>query len=157
MLQIRAYTPADESACLAICASHVPTYFAPRDLEEFRAFLRQPQGAYLVGTRDGSVRVCGGYYVGADGVAGLTWGMVHAEDQRRGVGSQLLRYRLDRLREDGRTSSVRLHTTPAVSGFFQRFGFVQEAIVEDAYGPGLDKVTMRLTWGEAPVVDDLIA
>ena len=44
MLQIRPYTPADEEACLAVCGSHVPTFFAPRDLEEFPAFLRQPHG-----------------------------------------------------------------------------------------------------------------
>jgi ribosomal protein S18 acetylase RimI-like enzyme len=150
MLQIRPYTPADERACLAICASRVPIFFAPRDLEEFRAFLRQPQGAYLVGTRDGTVRACGGYYVGTDGVAGLTWGMVHAEDQRRGFGTELLRYRLDRVHEHGRPWCVRLHTTPAITGFFQRFGFVQEAIVEDAYGPGLHQVTMRLLWRAAP-------
>jgi ribosomal protein S18 acetylase RimI-like enzyme len=72
--------------------------------------------------------------------------MVHVDDQRRGLGRALLRYRLDRLREDGRATSVRLHTTPAVSGFFERAGFVQEAVVEEAYGPRLHQVTMRLTW-----------
>jgi hypothetical protein len=71
VLQILPSTPADEGACVAVCASNVPTFFAPSDLEEFRAFLHQPQGAYLVGTIDGTVRACGGYYVDADGVAGL--------------------------------------------------------------------------------------
>ena len=136
-----------------MCASNVPTFFAPNDLEEFRAFLHQPQGAYLVGTIDGTVRACGGYYVNADGVAGLTWGMVHTDDHRRGLGTELLRYRLDRLREDPRVWCVQLHTTPAATGFFARFGFVTEGLVKDGYAMGLDKVTMRLTWREAAVGD----
>jgi GNAT superfamily N-acetyltransferase len=151
VLQIRLYAPADEGACLAVCASNVPTFFAPNDLEEFRAFLRAPAGAYLVGTIDGTVRACGGYYVRADGVAGLTWGMVHADNHGRGFGTELLRYRLDRLREDDRAWCVRIQTTPGVSGFFERFGFVREAVVQDAYGPGLHQVTMRLVWREAPI------
>jgi ribosomal protein S18 acetylase RimI-like enzyme len=151
-LRVRPYEPTDEDVCTEICRSGVPEYFSLADLQAFREFLRKPQGAYYVASYRGRICACGGYYVGADGIAGLTWGMVHADDHRRGFGSQLLRYRLDRLREDDRAWGVRIHTTPAVSGFFERFGFVQEAIVEDGYGPGLDQVTMRLTWREAPVV-----
>ena len=148
-LQIRLFTPAEADACLAICASHVPTFFAPSDLDDLRAFLEAPSGVYLVGTVDDAVRACGGYYVGADGVGGLTWGMVHADGQGRGFGTALLRYRLDRIREDPRVWCVRLHTTPAVVGFFERFGFVSEQVIENGYAPGLDNVTMRLTWREA--------
>lgn len=148
-LLIRPFTPVDTDACLAVCATNVPTFFGPTDLNDFRAFLQEPGGVYLVGTVAGTVRACGGYYVTADGVAGLTWGMVQAEDHRRGFGTNLLRYRLERLRQDPRVGCVQLHTTPAVRGFFERFGFIPEGIIENGYAPGLDKVTMRLTWREA--------
>ena len=153
-LRVRPYEPTDRDACLAICAGGVPTYFSLGDLEEFRVFLGAPRGTYyvasLAGRRGDTIVACGGFYISADGVAGLTWGMVATDAHGQGLGTQLLRYRLKKIREDRRAWCVRIHTTPVVTAFFRRFGFLQERVIEDSYGPGVHQVTMRLTWREVP-------
>src|SRR4051794_6272431 len=99
MLGFRPFTPADAPACLAICQAGVPKYFSPADVADFRSFLAAPVGRFVVGELAGAVRACGGYHVRDDGTAGLGWGMVHPDDHRRGLGGELLRYRIARIRE----------------------------------------------------------
>jgi ribosomal protein S18 acetylase RimI-like enzyme len=143
---IRPYTSEDEPACLEVLASNVPTFFMPSDLDEFRLFLRGGCGPCFVTSIDGNVRACGGCYVGDNGVGGLTWGMVHAADHRRGLGSELLRYRLEVIRKVPYAWCVLLNTTQVVAPFFQRFGFRTFRTIENGYGPGLHRCAMRLLW-----------
>lgn len=143
---LRRYTPEDEPACLAILASNTPTFFAAGDADEFRPFLRDDPGDYFVTVVDGEIRACGGCYVREDGVGGLTWGMVHAADHRRGLGSELLRHRLEMIRRVPSAWCVVLHTTQKTAPFFEHFGFETSHTIEDGYGPGLDRCSMRLRW-----------
>jgi ribosomal protein S18 acetylase RimI-like enzyme len=76
--------------------------------------------------------------------AGLTWGMVASGDQRKGIGSLLLRARLDRLMAGGATE-VRLDTSQHSRAFYEHHGFVVVSIEPDGYRPGLDRWNMQLT------------
>jgi ribosomal protein S18 acetylase RimI-like enzyme len=143
---IRRYTLEDEPACLAVLASNVPAFFAAGDVDEFRLFLRSGCGDYFVTAIDGAVRACGGCYVGDNGVGGLTWGVVHSANHRRGLGSDLLRYRLEVIRHVPYAWCVVLNTTQLVAPFFERFGFRTFRVVENGYGSGLHKYSMRLLW-----------
>ncbi|WP_157369721.1 GNAT family N-acetyltransferase [Zavarzinella formosa] len=142
---IRRYTPEDEAACLALIASNIPAYFTPGDADEFRHFLRGC-GDYFVTVIDGEVRACGGCYVNENGVGGLTWGMVHSVDHRRGLGSELLRHRLEMIRRTPYAWCVLLNTTQSVAPFFERFGFRTFRTIDNGYGPGLHTYSMRLLW-----------
>jgi hypothetical protein len=65
-LRVRPYDVTDTDDCAAICRSNAPTYFSLPDFQEFREFLRKPQGAYYVAVYRGRICACGGYYVGAE-------------------------------------------------------------------------------------------
>jgi N-acetylglutamate synthase-like GNAT family acetyltransferase len=114
---------------LAIFESNTPEYFAPGDRVEFASFLDDPAGAYFVcALRDGRVVGCGGYYlVTAQRLAGLTWGMVHREVQRQGIGGQLLQFRLSDIRRMAAVEKVRVRTTHLSEAFFRQFGFIAQA------------------------------
>jgi ribosomal protein S18 acetylase RimI-like enzyme len=144
---LRAFEPADVDACLEVMRSNVPRFFRAHELAEYEGFLADMPCTYLVLVDErGAIIGCGGYDVDANtGTAVLTWGMVHREHHRRGLGALLLRERLARIAADPRAHAVRLDTSQHSRGFFERFGFEVVAHTPDGYAPGLDRYEMRLT------------
>jgi hypothetical protein len=59
------------------------------------------------------------------------------------LGRELLRFRLNAIRNDGRATLVRVRTAQLVQGFFVREGFSVVDVVLNEFGAGLDKVTME--------------
>lgn len=142
---LRAFERSDIDACLVVFDANVPESFAVEERDEFRDFLENLPGPYLVmEDPSGCVIGCGGHAFEDDGVtASLCWGMVHPERQGEGLGLRLLRARVDAAIADPNTSAVRLATTVPVSGFFERSGFRVVERIEDGFAPGLDSVEMR--------------
>lgn len=149
MSPIRPFVPADRAACLALFDSNVPGFFLPSERVEFEGWLGQPfdageSGEYFVLEDMGRIVACGGVWLdpnAADRPAGFSWGMVARDAHRRGYGSSLLRFRLERLRELG-AREAHLDTSQHSAPFFARHGFREVRRVQSGYGPGLDRVDM---------------
>lgn len=149
MTAVRVYVPADREACLTLFDGNVPTFFAAGEREDFAAFLDRHAAdwAFQVIERDGRVVACGGHKVASDGVtAGFCWGMVDRALHRAGLGRALTEARLRAARATPGVTQVCLDTSQHTRGFYERFGFVVEAVVADGYGAGLDRYDMRLCW-----------
>lgn len=146
MGDIRQYRPGDESACLALLDSNRPKYFAGPERALFAAYLARLDEPFFVVEAPGQVRGCGGFRVNDYGVGYLLWGMVHADWHRRGIGADLLQWRLDRMRQISHAWCVLIDTSQHTAPFFARFGFEMFRVITDGYQPGLDKVFMRLVW-----------
>jgi ribosomal protein S18 acetylase RimI-like enzyme len=145
MCLIREYESDDYEACLAVFASNVPCFFATHEQPAYAAFHAQLPCPYLVAELYGSVVGAGGYYrLPDDDCAGLAWGIVARDHQRRGVGSALLQERLRRLTRDPTIRRVRVKTSQRTVSFFQRFGFRTERVVEHHFGPGVHQYQMFL-------------
>ena len=147
-VDIRPYTPADLEACLAIFDTNVPRYFVTSERAEFRAFLDEMPGPYLVLTdASGEVVACGGHaaHDGEPGRVDLCWGMVRKEHHRRGYGRTLVHARIDAAKRDPAVRVIALDTSQLTTGFYERFGFREIGREPDGYGPGLDRCEMRLT------------
>jgi N-acetylglutamate synthase-like GNAT family acetyltransferase len=145
-MHIRSYRIDDRPACLGILASNTPEFFVAEDRVQFAGFLDDLPGPYFVVEHEG-VQGCGGWAMDDEDVAVLTWGMVTRDLHRRGIGTELFRYRLNDIRMDGRAGVVRVRTVQLVQEFFARQGFRAIDIVPDGFGPGLDRVTMHLEVG----------
>lgn len=142
-MSIRPFHPEDRAACLALFGSNVPGFFAPHERAEFETWLHGPGESFVVGEA-GRVVACGAVWLDPqrpEPPAGLSWGMVARDAQRRGHGSQLLAFRLKRLRALG-AAEAHLDTSQRSAPFFARFGFRQVRRVPGGYGPGLDRVDM---------------
>ena len=142
--RFRSYALADRKACLDVLESNTPPFFLPTDRLLFEAFLQQLPGPYFVLTEHDRVAACGGCASDADGAAALTWGMVRRDLHCRGLGRELLRYRLDVIGGTGAPTLVRVRTSQLVQGFFETEGFTLRSVVPNGFGPGLDKVTMEV-------------
>lgn len=149
MAAARPFTPADREACLALFDSNVPEFFALHERAEFETWLGQPFdsgefGEYFVLEDASRIVACGGVWLDPqtpERPAGLSWGMVAREAHRRGYGSALLHFRLERLRALG-AAEAHLDTSQHSAPFFARSGFREVRRVPGGYGPGLDRVDM---------------
>jgi GNAT superfamily N-acetyltransferase len=143
-MKIRPYSKADRHACVEILLSNVPEFFIPTDVASYPTFLDALPGPYFVLEEFGQTVACGGWAIDADGVADLTWAMVRRDLHRRGLGRELLRFRLDAICDETQATLVRVRTTQLVQPFFTRSGFRVMDVVVNGYGAGQDRVTMEM-------------
>jgi N-acetylglutamate synthase-like GNAT family acetyltransferase len=142
-MNIRSYSQSDRRACLEILETNTPGFFIPTDCDGYAAYLDNLPGPYFVLEESGQIAACGGWAIDADGVADLTWAMVRRDLHRRGLGRELLRFRLNAIHSETRATLVRVRTTQLVQGFFEREGFTVVDVAPNGFGAGLDKVTME--------------
>jgi GNAT superfamily N-acetyltransferase len=145
-MEIRAYNRRDQDACVAIFESNTPEYFDPHDRADLITFLDDLPGPYFVCVLpQRGIAACGGYYTRPEAqLAGLTWGMVHRDLHRQGIGRHLLEYRLARIRANPAIRTVCARTTQVSEEFFRRCGFVPLVRRAAGFGPGLDLVELEL-------------
>ena len=144
----RPYTPRDYSACLALFESNLPRFFAPEERAEFCQYLESVDDSeppYLVLVSDEKIIACGGLAIEPDKrQARLAWGMVDRAHHRQGLGTLLLRARLEQARSASNIDEVALETSQHSCGFYERFGFQVIKIIPDGFGAGLDRWDMTL-------------
>lgn len=140
-MSYRPYTASDREACLAIFASNFERYFSPLDRRNFAQFLDAPVGFFGVLCDDaGTVVGCGGVGVRDDGkTAVLTWGMVHAERHRQGLGRALTLTRLEKIAEFPCVEKVVMNTSQETVGFYLKMGFRLVRQIPNGYREGLDR------------------
>lgn len=143
---IKNYNIADQHQCLALFDSNFPKYFAAHERPLFERFLAQEQAHFYCLAENHKVLACGGFRVDHFGLAYLAWGMVSQDQHRRGLGAQLLQYRLDVIKQQAPAWCVLLDTSQHSAPFFQRFGFKPYHTVPNGYTEGLDQVLMRYIW-----------
>lgn len=155
-VSVHAYVVDDRADCLRLFEENTPHFFAPQERAEYEAFLDKAACRYLVmRVRNERTIAAGGYYMtGQPGLGALAWGIVARSWQRCGIGRELLRLRLSRLRTSG-AQSVRVRTSPLSRGFFERHGFREVSVVPNGFAPGIDLVELKLGFlAESDVVDE---
>jgi predicted GNAT family N-acyltransferase len=138
----------DIATCVELMRGNVPRYFTEGELDDFEGWLATRTSPFLVVEDDAQIVACGGYRVDeAKREAGLTWGMVRRSEHRRGLGSLLLAERLSMIAREPRVRAIVLDTSQHSRPFYERHGFRAVAVTPGGYGPGLDRVDMRLELG----------
>jgi len=143
---IREYRPTDKEGCVSVFETNLPKFFQPEELAEFKQFLEELPGPYLVIVdTEGVVVGCGGYalFDGSE-VADLCWGMVRQELHGKGLGRRLTEARIEGALRDLSVSGIALHTSQHTRGFYEGMGFRMTYMERDGYGPGLHRCNMQL-------------
>jgi acetyltransferase (GNAT) family protein len=134
VMDVRAYSPADRAACLAVFDSNTPRFFDLAERRDFETFLDAVDCSYFVMEHDGAIAGCGGYAIAVDtSLASLVGGMVRADLHKLGLGRFLLLYRLREITKAGGVQLVRLGT-----------GFKATGIRKDGYASGMDRIEMMM-------------
>jgi GNAT superfamily N-acetyltransferase len=144
-VRIRRYLEPDREHCLAVFDSNVPEEFSAGERSEYEAYLDGLPGPYWVIEEQWRIIGCGGVALEPDGTtASLCWGMVLRRRQGEGWGGDLLEARLAWVRRETDRRQVVVRTSEGVRGFFERYGFEVDSVVENGIGPGRDCLEMTL-------------
>ena len=140
--------------CIALFEDNTPVYFAPEEKEIFDNFLgRQypPYHFYLVESDNNLIIACGGIKEElGNGSAMLRWDIVKSEQQKRGIGSFLTRYRIARICKNPKINVINLGTTQKTFSFYEKMGFQVKSIKKDGIATGFDEYYM-----EQEITDEL--
>ncbi|GAB6260942.1 GNAT family N-acetyltransferase [Photobacterium sp. R1] len=144
-MEIVKYSAEHKDDCVLAFKSNLDQFFAASELDEFMAFLdtQALNSPYFVLMKEGQVIGCGGVSV-YQGISYLCWGLVHRAHHHCGLGALLTEYRLDWIRSENLSDSVKIETSQHTQGFYARYGFVVTNMVHNGFGEGVDQVTMVL-------------
>ena len=145
------YEPRDFDECCGIFVSNTPQFFHECELPEYQEYLRDDAAGQYWTVRDDSrlMIACGGVWMRSETEANLCYGMVRTEYRKKGMGSLLLTYRLQKLMANPGLKIIHLDTSQHNPGFFNRFGFATVNTAENHYAPGLHRYDMELAVDDA--------
>ena len=155
MIEIVVYQESFKKGCLAAFKSNIPHYFTPDEINDFETFLDQraiPTNGEMQSTyyysvlKDNEIVGCGGFGErDRDGKVTLTWGLVHADFHKQGIGKLLLEHRLNEARKIYFSKTIYLDTSQHSAPFFQKHGFKTTKITPDFYMVGLHRYDMEFS------------
>lgn len=152
---IRKYHKHDKESCLSAFKSNTPLYFTEEEVRDFENFLNRldntyndaDQGEtyfYVIAFND-RVIGCGGFSKQYNqNTISLAWGFIHKDFHKKGLGEQLLTYRLKQIDKLYPSASVVIDTTQFSYSFFEKFGFCTTKITKDYYTVGMHRYDMTL-------------
>lgn len=152
-MNIRDFFVEDIPALLAIIKS-LPDYFTSEAVLDIEKDLRDVRTRTLVSEEDGDAVGFLSYRIdGAE--AELLWIAVRPSSRGAGVGSALMKKLLEEIMDKNVKSAwlaTLASTTPfppfeSTRKFHEKFGFREERIDKNHYGPGDDRVIMRKNIG----------
>ncbi len=154
---IREYLESDKEHILELFRLNTPMYFAPCEEAGLRSYLESGDKKYFVLLNDdGNISGSGGYAFTEEGKEGLIiWDIIHPQHQRKGTGSRLLTYRLEKLKAQQGLRKIKVRTSQLAYAFYEKHGFVLIESKVNHWAEGFDLYAMEMTlsfpgWEQKP-------
>lgn len=144
---IRNYTQSDKGKLIELLQLNTPDYFDPSEEIEFSDYLDTDSEHYFVFEENDNILGCGGINYGFDQGKSvrISWDMIHPSAQGRGIGSQLVQFRIEQIRKDSQVEKIIVRTSQLVYLFYAKQGFVLDKVEKDYWSPGYDLYEMSQT------------
>lgn len=143
---IRPYSPSDKEAVLHLLRLNTPTYFAPSEEADLIDYLHRELELYFVLELNREVVGCGGINFADHKTHGrISWDIFHPAHQGKGLGSQLTRFRINRLKEMESIRLISVRTSQLAFPFYEKLGFELKESVKDYWAPGFDMYRMEIS------------
>ena len=144
MYNIREYRIDDKTSLIRLIRLNTPAYFSVEEEPGFSHYLDHELERYYVIEHEGEVIGCGGINFEDDYTTGIiSWDMVHPDFHGRGVGSELLKFRLTELSAIGSIERIIVRTSQLTHIFYAKHGFQLIDIKKDFWAEGLDLYKME--------------
>lgn len=87
---------------------------------------------------------CGGINFSENGSTGkISWDILYPQYQGKGLGTTLLHYRINKLKEMEHIKAITVRTSQLVYRFYEKNGFVLQEVVKDYWAKGFDLYQMN--------------
>lgn len=138
---IRSYATTDLADVLNIFRLNTPKYFAKEEEKDLLDYLTIHGKTYLVYVVEGEIVGAGGYNYAAT-VGRTSWYFIHPKHQGQGIGQQIVKYSLVKLKALRHLKTIEVQTSQYAQKFFGKFGFQTIRIEKDYWAKGLDLYEM---------------
>lgn len=143
-ITIRKYQPADKDAVMNLIRLNTPIYFDPAEEADFSKYLDNERELYYVLLFDGKIVGCGGINFADNKTTGkISWDILHPEFQGKSLGTQLLKYRIEKLKYIGTIQRVTVRTSQLAYKFYEKQNFKLNEIRKDYWAKGFDMYSME--------------
>lgn len=144
-MNIREYQVNDGRALLDVLSLLIPEYFAKSELLDFKEYLRNELEYYYVVEIGGKTVGAGGFNVLEErNVVRISWDFVHPDFQGYGIGSRLISFRLNLIKELFPNFKVEVRTSQMAYLFYQKNRFKLKEIIVNYWAEGFDLYAMEL-------------
>ncbi|AKD05198.1 GNAT family N-acetyltransferase [Pontibacter korlensis] len=141
---IRPYSSQDKEELLELLRLNTPQYFAEEEEADFIEYLNKHVESYFVVEVEGKIIGSGGINYFPDKTARISWDIIHPAYQGKGVGKELLQYRVDYIRRNASVEVIYVRTTQLVYKFYEKAGFTLEKTEKDFWAEGFDLYQMKM-------------
>lgn len=142
---IRPYQSPDQPHLLDLLRRNTPQYFDPAEEQDFIKYLDIHVEHYFVVEKDDRIIACGGInYFEDEGIARISWDMVHPEFHGKGIGTELTQFRINEIKKNPAIRMIIVRTTQLVFPFYEKLGFVLERTEKDFWAAGIDLYQMSM-------------
>lgn len=138
-MKIRKYKNSDNEQIIRLLKFNTPEYFSPNEEKDLLYYLDNHAVNYYVVEIDGILVGCGGFNLEESKMmAKISWDIIHPDYQGQGIGSELLKYRVQRIKEIEGIKILSVRTSQLVYKFYERFGMKIRETVKDYWDKGFD-------------------
>jgi ribosomal protein S18 acetylase RimI-like enzyme len=142
-LRIRPYNIEDKSKLIEILKLNVPEYFAESEIEDLDNYLDDEIEQYFVAEINEEIIGAGGINFDSDYKIGIiSWDFINPKFQGIGLGTNLLRYRIELLKSMKSIETISVRTSQLAYKFYEKNGFVLKEIKKDYWAKGFDMYKM---------------
>jgi len=143
-ITIRPYISSDKETVLQLLQLNTPTYFSPEEENDLISYLDHEIESYFVLDLSGQVVGSGGINFSNDNTIGIiSWDLLHPDFQRKSLGSKLLNYRIDLLKNNSAIRQIKVRTSQLVYPFYEKLGFKLVEVVDDYWAVGFHLYAME--------------
>lgn len=141
---IREYSTSDKPKVIKLLQLNTPEYFDPSEDVELIDYLDNNREDYFVVLRKSKIVGAGGInYFPDKNTARISWDMIHPEYQGKGVGKELIQYRIALIKASSKKIElIIVRTSQLTYKFYEKMGFVLEKIEKDFWAKDFDLYQM---------------
>ena len=143
-ITIREYEPTDKDAVINLIRLNIPKYFAPTEETDLNYYLDHERELYYVLLFNEKIVGCGGINFAENKTIGkISWDILHPQYQGKSLGSQLLKYRIEKIKVIDSIQKITVRTSQLAYKFYEKQGFELNEVKEDYWAKGFDLYRME--------------
>lgn len=141
---IHEYNNKDKILLVELLRINTPAYFSPKEEKDFIHYLEKEREHYYVVESGNTIIGCGGInFADHPGLAKISWDNIHPDFQKKGIASQLLKFRIEKIKSLNPSAQIMVRTSQHAYTFYQKNNFTLKEVIKDYWANGYDLYTMQ--------------
>ncbi|HUH29334.1 GNAT family N-acetyltransferase [Gelidibacter sp.] len=143
---IRRYSHKDKIKVIDLFRRNTPKYFDPSEEFDLENYLLRELEDYFVFEKNSEIIGAGGInYFPEEKLARISWDMIEPNSQGKGIGRELIQYRMNLLSKNHAVEIVMVRTSQHAYKFYEKVGFELEKVERDFWARNFHLYQMKMT------------